>query len=330
MQILMLVIAICFFIIMLVGVFIFLLKNEVKEEKSSKKYRERMSNQMHYEKTIPLPIAKYDNDKKARVTIMMFLLVVASLLFLSVYITNTSLSYLTFYLLGGALVLCFVIAFVDIRKEVSANDFIQYFKEKINEKYCVISDYSGNAKEYVVNYYKDIIPFFKGYSPIIQTTELTVNVDEWKINLGFDKILLYIGIAGDSSKSKVNSIRAEITLPYYFEHKMLLSNEEVIYRDEENSIIPNYTCIPLIKFEKEAKEYAQKMFNDAMQERIAKIASKAKRFFMELNENKVIISVCFTHGGYPLSKKNQLYDDIILSLEEMANYLVDFTEEIEI
>lgn len=128
-----------------------------------------------------------------------------------------------------------------------------------------------------------------------------------------------------------NTIFAEITLSKNFEHSFFMSSYlGVIYTDDDSSIIPKYNIIPLIQFDKGNKEYVKNVMNDDLQEIIAKIASKVKRFSIGFYENKITISVPYTGilHSVSMSKRDTFDQDVLISIQSLADFLVDLAGKI--
>ncbi len=127
---------------------------------------------------------------------------------------------------------------------------------------------------------------------------------------------------------KYQVIRAEIQLPYYFEHKIILSDDfKYLYVEDINeTIIPTYSSIPLIAFEKGNKQYVEKILNTDVQKTLEKITSKAKSVYIEFCDNRITISIPFCSSMYfsPTIENCSFISD---SIKELADFLVEFVEK---
>lgn len=133
---------------------------------------------------------------------------------------------------------------------------------------------------------------------------------------------------GRRTRLKYQAIRAEILLPYSFEHKIILSDNYKNFCVEEidEPIIPTYGSIPLIVFEKGTKQYAEKILSINVQETLEKIASKTKSIYIEFCDNRIAISIPFSKKRY-FSQTIENCSFISDSLRELTDFLVELVEE---
>lgn len=306
-----------------------------KANKKIKEYKERTENQIddYYDELLPVYQYCMINGKKdsreARYNTKMVLsiivvFVVSVIIILLAYYNNLPLIFYFVPLIPFLLVMFFWL--IRNERKRTNKSFLEAFKKKIDKKYTFISEHTSISSE-KSNYYHKIFPFImiRGMiSRAISGEFLTVTKDGFQLDMGRDVLISYDSKEG----TPFHTIFAEITVPFSFEHKIMISNIDDIYQDDESSIVPKYKSIPLITFERGNKEYASKLINEEIQKLISKISSKTRDFNMYLHENKIFVCAGYHPWSYLASPSDEYQEAIIISLQELSDFLVEFADEL--